>query len=97
MRLDMVEVGGKASGTVVGQSLTVNKPHPVRRLRIQSAASGNDHIGGFVICGRSRVNPVVHVAGRAPLHESPPAAHKDFIDSGVDRCRFRRDSDLLER
>ena len=69
MRLDMVEVGGKARGTVVGQSLTVNKPHPVRQLRIHGATSGNDHVGGFVICVTSSVNPVVHVAGRASLHE----------------------------
>jgi hypothetical protein len=31
MRLDAVQVGGKARGTVVGQSLSINEPHPVPR------------------------------------------------------------------
>lgn len=83
-RLDAIEVGNKASGGFVGQSLSVDEQDSVRRPVVQSVVRRNDQIGHFVIRVGRRCQPVIDVACPASLHQYPSTVGEKAIEVGID-------------
>lgn len=87
-RLDAIEVSNKASGGVVGQSLSVDEQDSVRRPVVQGVVRRNDQIGHLVIKVWRRCQPVIDVARPASLDQYPSTIGEEAIEVGVDGDRF---------